>query len=146
MARRFSSFIALILLGGCGGADYPTTVPISGRVTLAGGIWPTDGEIYFLPLKPAAGLPRRAATAKFSSDGQFGSPTSWREGDGIVPGQYKIYVMCWKAPPTSTGPPPVSYVAEKYQSAATSDLTVDITPQSADEEFKWDFPRNNASK
>jgi hypothetical protein len=95
-----------------------------------------------LPLEPAAGLPRRPATASFSADGQFGAPTSWQEGDGVVPGKYKVYVMCWKVPPTSTGPPPVSYVAPKYQSAATSDRTVEITSESADEEFVWDFPSN----
>ena len=135
-----------VVLAGCGGPDYPTTVPISGRVTLDGENWPTEGEIYFLPLDPAGDFPRRAATSKFSASGHFDSPTSWQEGDGIVPGKYKVYVMCWKVRPTSTGPPPVSYVAEKYQSGATSDLIVDIAMESANEEFLWDFPSNPQSK
>jgi hypothetical protein len=149
MARRIMNLRMISILAlsaGCGGSDYPTTVPISGRVTLDGGGWPTEGEIYFLPLQPAAGLPRRAATAKFSADGQFDAPTSWEPGDGIVPGEYKVYVMCWKVPPTSTGPPPVSYVAEKYQSAATSDRVVQIGAESASEEHEWDFPSNPQSK
>ncbi len=138
--------IALIAASslGCGGADRPTTVPINGKVTLNKGTWPIAGTLFFLPLEPATGLPRRAATAKFETDGAFETPCSWTEGDGVVPGRYKVYVECWKVRPTRAGPPPVGYTTPKYQSGATSDIEVEITEESADKTYEWDFPRNGA--
>ncbi len=135
--------IAVSLLG-CGGADRPTTVPINGKVTLNKGTWPIAGTLFFLPLEPAAGLPRRAATAKFETDGVFETPCSWTEGDGVVPGRYKVYVECWKVRPTRAGPPPVGYTTPKYQSGATSDIEVEITEESAEQTYEWDFPPNRA--
>jgi hypothetical protein len=129
-------------LTGCGDGNRPATVSIHGRVTLDNGDWPKDGVLYFLPLEPAAGLPRRAATAKFGTDGNFSTPTSWAEGDGIVPGRYRVYVECWKIRPTRAGPPPVSYADTKYQSGATSDIEVEITPESDGQAFEWNFPSN----
>ena len=134
--------VAMALAGGCGGGDRPKTIRIEGKVTLDGSDWPQEGELYFLPIAPAEGYPRRAAAARFGKDGTFSSPTSWEEGDGIVPGKYRLFVECWKIPPTRTGPPPLSYVADKYMAGATSDLEVTITAESADEFFQWDFPSN----
>ena len=125
---------------GCGGGDRPKTVHIEGRVTLDGGDWPQAGELYFLPIAPEEGYPRRAATAKFGTDGVLSPPTSWEEGDGVVPGKYRLFVECWKVPPTRTGPPSVSFVADKYMAGATSDIEVTITAESANEELLWDFP------
>ena len=145
ITSRFSAWACFAatccLAAGCGGGR-PKTLPIEGRVTLAKGGWPIEGEVYFIPLKPAEGYPRRAARAKFDSDGVFSSPTSWEEGDGIVPGTYKVFIACWKVRPTGTGPPPISYVAPEYQNATLSDLEVEITPESARQKFEWDFPRN----
>lgn len=125
---------------GCGSSKRPQTVDIHGQVTLAGGPWPQAGEVYFLPLEPAAGLPRRAAVSAFETDGRFSTPTSWAPGDGIVPGKYRVYITCWKTPPTRSGPPPVAYTDEKYISGATSDIEITIDEQSPDKDFKWDFP------
>jgi hypothetical protein len=125
---------------GCTDGGRPLTVPIHGRVTLENADWPKAGTVYFLPIEPAPNLPRRAASATFGTDGRFSSPTSWTEGDGIVPGRYRVYVECWKVEPTRAGPPPVGYAAAKYQSGATSDIEVEITPESDGETFEWDFP------
>ncbi len=135
--------IAAVLLG-CGGADRPLTVPISGSVTLNKGAWPSSGTLFFLPLEPAPGLPRRAATAEFETDGVFATPSSWTEGDGVVPGRYKVFVECWKVRPTRAGPRPVGYTTPKYQSGATSDIEVEITEESADNTYQWDFPSSGA--
>ncbi len=131
-----------ISLTGCMERSRQSAIPIHGRVTLDKGPWPTEGILCFLPIKPAPGFPSRAAAVNFSADGNFPAPTPWAEGDGIVPGRYKVYVECWKVPPTREGPDPVGYAAPKYQSAATSDIEVEITPQSESEKFAWDFPSN----
>jgi hypothetical protein len=131
---------SLLIDSGCGKSGKPETIPIKGQVTLDGGPWPKEGEVFFLPLQPSSGYPRRAAVAIFTPEGAFDSPTSWVSGDGVVPGLYKVYVTCWKVPPTRSGPPPVSYTDDKYISGATSDIEVEITAESEDEEFHWDFP------
>lgn len=138
--RRVALAIGILAAAGCGSRNHPQCVPIHGLVTLGSGSWPKEGEVYFLPLEPAAGLPRRAAVAKFQIDGQFSTPTSWVEGDGVVPGRYRVYVVCWKTPPTRSGPPPIAYTDPKYVSGATSDIEVTINAESEDEDFHWDFP------
>jgi hypothetical protein len=143
LPRTVFVFACTVLnLTGCGDGNRPATVSIHGRVTLDNGDWPKDGVLYFLPLEPAAGLPRRAATAKFGTDGNFSTPTSWSEADGIVPGRYRVYVECWTVRPTRAGPPPVGYADTKYQSGATSDIEVEITPESDGQAFEWNFPSN----
>lgn len=129
-----------VWIAGCGN-DRPTTIPVSGRVTLDKGNWPTSGTLFFLPMEPASGYPRRPATAEFAEDGSFGSATSWQDGDGVVPGRYKVYVECWKIRPTRAGPPPQSYAATKYQAGATSDIEVDVAADSGDQQFEWNIPK-----
>ena len=132
--------LCLAVSAGCGRSG-PETVPVVGKVTLDGGAWPTAGRLYFNPLETAEGLPRRPGTADFDTDGRF-TVSSWEQGDGLVPGKYKVGVECWKVQPTMGGPPAVSYVAEPYQAAATSDKVVVIEPGSPEVELNWDVPRN----
>ena len=63
-----------------------------------------------------------------------------------MPGRYKVFVECWKKRPTRAGPPPVGYTTPKYQSGATSDIEVEITEESADKTYEWDFPSGGAVK
>jgi hypothetical protein len=141
-SRTLMPFVMCVsTLVGCGAGDRPATVAVSGRVTLGKGNWPTRGTLFFLPMQPAAGHPRRPATAEFDVDGSFESATSWSKGDGVVPGRYRIYVECWKVRPTRAGPPPESYAATKYQSGATSDIEVDVSADLADQQFEWDIPQ-----
>lgn len=125
---------------GCG-SNRPETIPVCGKVTLEHGDWPTNGTLFFLPIQPASGYPRRPATAEFAEDGSFDSATSWRHGDGVVPGRYKVYVECWKVRPTRAGPPPQSYAAVKYQSGSTSDIEVNIDSSTADQQLEWNIPK-----
>ncbi len=136
------SIIGCIVIG-CGTNPRPQTIQIKGKLTYDGGQWPAGGQLYLLPVQPAEGYPRRAAIAKYDVDGKFDSPTSWEEGDGVVPGKYRVSVECWKVKPTINGPPPVSYVDARYVSAATSDIEVEITPESEGKDFLWDIASNN---
>lgn len=137
----------LLLLGGlaaaltgCGRSDVEL-VPVRGKVTYGGGEWPKEGVLYFTSAEPVEGQPQRPALAHFDTDGSF-KVTSWDEGDGLVPGEYRVAVECWKVPPTMESPqPPVSFVPEKYQSPQTSDLTVTIEPGQGSQDLKFDVPK-----
>ena len=74
----------------------------------------------------------------FDKDGTFVAKT-WTEGDGLTPGKYKVMVACWKRPPTATGPPPISYVDGKYQSGATSDVTLEVAPDAGSQTVGWNI-------
>jgi hypothetical protein len=134
---RIAIAFGLLSLTACG-SDRPQTIPVTGKVTLNGGTWPVPGELYFLPTRPAEGFPRRPGKAQFDTDGAFAA-TTWEDGDGLTPGEYKVFVMCWKTPPTFGGPPPESYVDEKYQAGATSDITIDVKLDSTHGNVAWDF-------
>jgi hypothetical protein len=137
LLRFLPTLFCLLLLSGCG-SDRPQTIPVEGTVTLNGGPWPAPGELYFLPTRPAEGFPRRPGTAEFGTDGEFAA-TTWEDGDGLTPGKYKVFVMCWKTPPTFKGPPPESYVDVKYQAGATSDITLEVKLDSAPDAVTWNF-------
>jgi hypothetical protein len=107
MIRNCTHQTALVLLAtlacvGCGDSR-PETIPVTGRLTYGGGDWPNEGVIYFTALEPAEGFPRRAGTGYFEADGSFEAQT-WVEGDGLMPGKYRVSVECWKVPPKIDGP------------------------------------------
>ena len=110
---RIAAVMLCVLLGGCGGVERPTTVPVQGQVTFAGGPCPAPGTVFFGPLEVADGLPRRPGRGRFDTDGKF-TVQSFAPGDGLVPGRYRIRLQCWKvAPsPSSVG---VSYLPPGYQ-------------------------------
>jgi hypothetical protein len=87
---------------GCG-RDQPVTVPVSGHITFAGGPCPAGGTIVFSPVAVEKGLPRRPGTARFQPDGAF-TVTSFREGDGLIPGHYRPIISCWKGEPGNDDP------------------------------------------
>ena len=93
----------LIVLSGCCGPSRPTTIPVSGTITFAGGPPPAEGAIYFAPVSTAAGYDKRPGRARFDTSGKF-SATSFADGDGLVPGTYKVTIECWKTPPLMGSP------------------------------------------
>lgn len=102
-----------LLLSGCGNADLPPTIPVMGTVTVNGQSCPGPGSLRFMPMSAAEGLPRRPGRAEFGLDGRF-KVTSFRDGDGLVPGTYKVQLECWKTPPAD-GQPGVSYLSAAFQ-------------------------------
>ena len=106
------ALFALLPLAGCG-SDLPPTIKVSGKVTFDGGPCPKEGVVMLSPLEVADGMPRRPAYGAFGKDGKF-AMTSFRDGDGLVPGRYAVRVDCWKRAPSGNGEPPISYVAENY--------------------------------
>jgi hypothetical protein len=68
----------------------------------------------------AEGLPNRPGRADFDTSGKFVA-RSFQDGDGLVPGRYRVLVECWKVVPVD-GKPGVSYIASGY---APPELVVD---------------------
>jgi hypothetical protein len=83
-----------------------------------------------MPLKVPQGLPRRPGRASFAKDGGY-AVTSFRTGDGLVPGEYRVQIECWRVEPAQ-GTPGVSYIAPGYQAP---DLNVDAGQGTVDANF-----------
>ena len=110
---RTVAVILCVFLGGCGGVERPTTVPVQGQVTFAGGPCPAPGTVFFGPLEVPEGLPRRPGRGRFDTDGAF-TVQSFTPGDGLVPGRYRTRLVCWKVPPSPSSAG-VSYLPPGYQ-------------------------------
>lgn len=121
----------LISFSGCGGADRPKLVKVTGQVTLNGE--PLSGAAIMLqrdPPDPQYGRPSRGMT---DLSGNF-SGSTYAEGDGIPPGKYKVAITKLEVPEeyNSEGPeenqPPVKYITPFiYSDPERSGLTVEIT-------------------
>ena len=103
---------ALISIAGCCGPSRPTTIPVRGTITFGGNPPPAEGAIYFAPIRVAEGFDKRPGRARFDTSGKFDA-TSFADGDGLVPGTYRVRIECWKSPPTM-GAPGNSYVPPDF--------------------------------
>ncbi|MBA4187850.1 MAG: hypothetical protein C0467_07515 [Planctomycetaceae bacterium] len=112
-------------------------MPVSGRVSLDGGKVPGPGFIYF-NTDSGTGGSSRPGTAEFDADGNYTAKT-YIPGDGLLPGKYVIRVDCWKTAPNMDGKPVVSFIPDRYQNAAKSDLTLTVEPDSKSITFNIDL-------
>ncbi|MEQ1825437.1 MAG: carboxypeptidase-like regulatory domain-containing protein [Pirellula sp.] len=96
--------VCLVFVLGCGGDDSnrPKTYPVTGTVKLNGN--PVDGAMITFNLTEGKGNAIGSTDAK----GNY-ALTTFKPGDGAVPGQYKISVSKFeaeKAPANATTLPP----------------------------------------
>ena len=124
---------ASVALVGCGESERPTTIPVTGRVTLNGQPPGESGKIYFAPIEPAAGYPKRGATGTFKPDGSY-RVMSWVVDDGLVPGHYLVRVM--PSDPANTKIP------ERYGEGGTNELEVDVPADQDQFELNFDLVTN----
>lgn len=129
-----TSLVFISLLGCSGGLE---TVPVSGTVTLDGGPMPGEGTVNFLPIEPAKGFAMRRGEGEFGPDGSF-RVKSFKEGEGLLPGKYRVGVHCWKVKPSMDGPPAVSYVPAKYMNSQSSGFELTVEPGSS--QLTFDVP------
>lgn len=120
------------LYSGCGsdGADRPATYAVSGPVTLDSK--PLAGvAIQFVPIDTNG----RSATGKSNADGNY-SLFTFEDGDGAIPGEYKVVVISpgsssdAKVPEKGGGSQPVSAgpkLPDKYRSPNMTDIKVTVT-------------------
>jgi hypothetical protein len=90
---------------GCGGSHDLPLVPVSGTVTFEGGPAPAPGTLSFSqsPGSGVPGLPSRPGRASFDADGKF-AVTTFQEGDGLLPGTYRVTIVCLDGEPGGARP------------------------------------------
>jgi hypothetical protein len=103
--KAFALIVAVsvvVSMLGCGKKGLEL-VPVTGKVTFAGGPPPAKGSIIFAPLSTPDGLPKRAGRADFDETGAF-KTTSFKDNDGLIPGTYAVRIDCWMGHPSSDDP------------------------------------------
>lgn len=109
-----------------GGSRRLPTVPVHGKVLYAG----KPLEYGAVLLQPDVGPP---AFGSISPDGNF-RLTTYDDGDGAVPGRYRVQITCFEsqrpgAEPVEKNKEPVlgkSFIPEKYTRYDTSGLQVEV--------------------
>lgn len=104
VATRTPSVVAVALVAvavGCSSRPYGT-VPVHGRVTFGGKQPPARCEVYFVPVAteegPETPFVPRSGVGYADATGAF-EVTSFRNGDGLLPGTYEVRVECRHARP-----------------------------------------------
>lgn len=111
---------------GCGQSG-PEVVPVKGTITYGGGSWPKPGFLHFAA-ESGSNEANRPAVGQFDTEGRL-TVTTFKDGDGLTPGKYRIGVISYETPPSKTELTfPKNYVPVRFQSAATSGLTVTVKP------------------
>ncbi|MGD9632891.1 MAG: hypothetical protein AB7G28_10235 [Pirellulales bacterium] len=85
-----------LLFGGCGSGSPFEFVPVKGKVTYDDGTAiPLQGmRIYFHSLEPPIdGMHVRPGTGGVAADGTFKDITSYKFGDGLAYGKYKVSLV-----------------------------------------------------
>jgi hypothetical protein len=132
--------LLLLLFPGCK-REGPEVVPVEGVITLGGGPWPKPGVLYFLPERPAPGMPCRPATGSFDTSGNV-TVSTFKRGDGLIPGKYRIDLEFGDIPPEpGSRTQAKSPLPTRYRSAAPGGLTVTVEPNQRVARFKLDIAR-----
>jgi hypothetical protein len=119
----------------------PEVVPVRGTITFGGGQWPKAGIVYFVVDSSSTGQPQRPGLGEFDTGGTL-TVTTFKKGDGLLPGKYRITVECWETPPQMGSPTSAkSYVPDSYRSAATSNFTVQVESGQKEVNLHLDVPR-----
>jgi hypothetical protein len=155
--RRFRSVpgTSLVLLvwavvglafSGCGSEEIEGgLVPVTGRVTLDGGAWPSPGYITFSPR--AQDVNYQAASVEFDKDGNFTVIGGYGGAEGMHPGEYWVSVDCPEDPgampvPGKEQEPPKNFAPAKYQRPETSGFSLDVPKDGNAVEAKFDVKTN----
>jgi hypothetical protein len=122
---------ALLAVGCADISDVPKTVAVSGVVTYNGEPL-TRGEVVFVPKDTTVG---RSSRGEIGPGGKY-SLTTFREGDGVIPGEYSIFVSSYEDPPPPTeeeaANPPAAppkgkpAIPTRYLDPKTSGLTATV--------------------
>lgn len=128
--RQFAgrSLAAMLLaIAGCGQRAPYSIVPVSGSVTYEDGspIPGTRVVVAFVPQIEAIDPKNfpRSGTTDLKPDGSFSEVTTWKHGDGVIPGPQKVTVISVDQRMQPTGA-----VDAVYARADTTPLTAVIIP------------------
>ena len=123
-------------LAGCGGnPSYPETSPTTGLVTFRGQPL-TSGTITYAPVNAQE---QRPASGQINGQGKF-SLSTFRPGDGAMPGEYRIAVVAYAGSADSLraggkANAGTTAIPGKYSKPQTSGLTATVSSGSNYHEF-----------
>ena len=122
MRRAAWPILACLLSAGCGSRGPFDDVPVSGKVTYEDGS-PIPGgcQLVFtaLDVEPVRKEHPRPGRATVNANGEFDSVTSYKYGDGLIPGRHKVVILSG----SDQGGKPV--VAKEYATVQTTPLVID---------------------
>ncbi len=139
MRRRALFILVCTFVAGCGSGSPFKYVKASGKVTYEDGspIAAHGMELRFSALdapKLEKAYPR-PAVARVNEKGEFDCVTSYKYGDGLIPGRHKVCIDL------GSGPDAKSLVPKQYTSIATTPLEVDTA--NAPFDIKVPKPKGN---
>ena len=102
------------------------------------------GGLHSRRIKVAEGLPTRLGFGKFETDGNY-IATSFRPGDGLVPGQYRVGVACFDPSMLSIAPGDHEYQRASYVKEGFQPQELVVEPGSGSVEYNVDVPLRNPS-
>ena len=120
-------------------------VLVEGTITLGGGEWPRPGMLAFTPVQRGTGVPLRPGWANFGKDGRFRA-TTFKEGDGLVPGTYRVAVEALLSPWEMDKPRPLSCVPAEFESPTASGLVITVLSGSREMAVHWEVPASMANR
>ena len=106
-------------LGSCPVADRNIRRPCrsAAQSPTAAGRGPRAAPCSSRASSRSEGFPGRPGMAPFDTQGRF-VVTTWENVEGLMPGQYRVGIECWKLPPSKDNPRGVSYLPAKYCNAS----------------------------
>ncbi len=108
---------ALLFAVGCGGK--PSPVSFNGEIKVDGAPLP-NAIINFYPAEGGSINPKGIATGQSDSAGKFSMKTAG-EGDGVLPGKYKVTVVAETSPPPKPGALPHESMSVPKKSLVNTD-------------------------
>lgn len=140
--RYASGLLALSAVAiGCNRQTGIVTIPIRGEVVYKGQLLATGLVVYL----PTGGGAARQASGKIEADGKF-VLTTFKAGDGVVPGEYSIVVYPYDSPAGATrtreqmeaaaqsgAEKPKHIIPEKYSDPTASGLTDTVNDEHSGE-------------
>lgn len=123
----------ICVASGCGGATTPQPVPVQGTVFWKG-VPMTTGRVQFVPKDPTVGRP---AAGDVDKSGNYELST-FKPGDGAIPGKYKIQVFPFDFNAEVTAKV-YKDIPEKYQDPEQSGLEAEVASKPKLQKFDFDL-------
>jgi hypothetical protein len=137
---RFVILLVLVCTAGCNSGSPFKYVKVRGKVAYEDGSpIPTSGIRLRFAALDAPQVEKaypRPAFARVESNGEFDAVTSYKPGDGLIPGKHKVAIE------TGGGPSANIPVPKEYQSISTTPLVVDT----ADSPFDIKVPKPKGNR
>ena len=125
--------LTLALFLGCGPSG-PPQIPVKGKVTFGGGVWPKAATLDFACEEPAAGMPRATVTAVVEGEGNYSVK--------LIPGKYIVNITCNEIEPTPDKPNTLkSYIPDRFRTGKERQKIDVPLDAKGPIEMSWDIPK-----